>query len=82
MVIWAFRPASALMTATSRSAVAVMRWLLLVALGAQLAGLALAVGLHAVVDRLGVGLRQVGALDADVDHLDAQVLGLGVHPAR
>ena len=52
---------------------------LFLALGADLGGFLLALRLHAAIDRLGVGLRQVGAADAHVDHVDAEVLGLGVH---
>jgi hypothetical protein len=43
----------------------------LAALGAELRRLALALGLHALVDRLAVGFRQVGAADAHVDDVDA-----------
>ena len=42
------------------------------ALAAELRGLALALGLHAVEDRLAVLLGQVGAADAHVDHIDAE----------
>ena len=42
------------------------------AFGAQLGGLALALGLHAPEDGLHVGLGQIDALDADVDDLDTK----------
>src|SRR5580693_8627938 len=54
---------------------------LLRALSAELGGLALTLGLHALVDRLAVLLRQVGAADPHVDHLDAVGVGLGVELA-
>ena len=41
------------------------------ALGAVLGRLALARGLHALIDRLAVLLRQVGAADTGVHHVDA-----------
>ena len=44
---------------------------LLLAGGADLLRLLLAGGLHAAVDGLFVGLRQVGPLDAQVDDLHA-----------
>ena len=62
-----------------RSASARICLRLLRALGAELRGLALALGLHALVDRLAVLLGQVGAADAHVDHVDAEGLGLAVH---
>ena len=46
---------------------------LLAALGAELGGLALPLGLHALIDRLAVLFRQVGAADAHVDDLDAEL---------
>ncbi len=48
------------------------------ALGAELRRLALAFGLHALIHRLAVLLRQIGAADADVDDLDAVGLGVAV----
>src|ERR1700674_5240790 len=45
----------------------------LAAAAADLGGLALALGLHALEHRLAVGLGQVGAADAHVDHRDAEV---------
>ena len=51
---------------------------LLAALGAELGGLALPLGLHALIDRLAVLLRQIGAADTHVDHLDAVLIGLPV----
>ena len=45
---------------------------------AELGRLALALGLHALEDRLAVLLRQVGAADAHVDHRDAELLRLAV----
>ena len=53
---------------------------LLGTLGALLAGDAFAFRLHARQDGLGVLLRQVGAADADIRHLDAEAARLGVHP--
>ena len=50
----------------------------LTALGAELAPLPLPFGLHALVHRLAVLLRQVGAPDADVDDVDAERLRLAV----
>src|SRR5580704_14549627 len=44
---------------------------LLAALGAELGRLALPLGLHALIDRLAVLLRQVDAADAHVDDVDA-----------
>src|ERR1044072_6367918 len=44
---------------------------LLAALGAELGGLALTLGLHALINRLAVGLRQIGAANTHIDHLDA-----------
>ena len=61
-------------TVTSRSALARISWRLLAALGAELGRLALALGLHALIDRLAVLLRQVGAADAHVDDLNAERL--------
>ena len=52
------------------------------ALGAELGRLALTLGLHALVDRLAVLLRQVGAADAHVDHRDAERCRLAVDAAR
>ena len=49
-------------------------WALLAALGAELGRLALPFGLHAVIDRLAVLLRQIGAANAHVDDLDAERL--------
>ena len=49
---------------------------LLAALGAELGGLALPLGLHALIDRLAVLLRQIGAANTHVDHLDAVTVGL------
>ena len=49
---------------------------LLAALGAEFGRLALPLGLHALIDRLAVLSRQVGAADAHVDHLDAEWLGI------
>ena len=46
------------------------------AFGAELGRLALALGAHAVEDVLGVLLGQVGALDAHVDHFEAELLAL------
>src|SRR5206468_4020909 len=51
---------------------------LLPALGAELGGFALALGLHALIHRLAVGVRQIGTANAHVDHLDAVALGLVV----
>ena len=66
------RLASATMTTTSRSASARMRCAACCALRADFGRLALTLGLHALVDRLAVGVRQIGAADADVDDLDAE----------
>ncbi len=52
------------------------------AFGTPFGGLALPLGLHPAIDRLHVGLRQVDALDTDIDDLDAERLGFGVHLAR
>ena len=52
---------------------------LFVALRPELLGLALAFRLHALIDGLAVLLRQVGAADAHVDHVDAEAGGLTVH---
>jgi hypothetical protein len=38
-----------------------------------------AFGLHAPIDGLAVGLRQVGALDAHIDHRDAKALAFRIH---
>src|SRR5437588_2740396 len=51
---------------------------LLAALGAELRRFALPFGLHALIDRLAVGLRQIGATDAHVDQLNAVLIGLPV----
>src|SRR5947207_1287509 len=48
----------------------------LAALSAELGRLALAFGLHALVDRLAVLFRQVGAADAHVDNADPERAGL------
>jgi len=48
-------------------------------LGAELGCLALTLGAHAVEDVLGVLLRQVRALDADIHHLEAELLAFLVH---
>ena len=61
-------------TVTSRSALRADFLRLLAALGAELGGLALPLGLHALIDRLAVLLRQIGAADAHVDDLDAVAL--------
>ncbi len=53
---------------------------LLGTLRALLPGDALALRLHAGQDGLSVFLRQVGAADAHIRHLDAEALRLGVHP--
>ena len=66
------------MTVASRSAFERISCALLAALGAELRGLALPFGLHALVDRLAVLLRQIGAADPHVDHLDAVLIGLPV----
>src|SRR5437588_671564 len=47
---------------------------LLATLGAEFLGLALTFGLHALVDRQAVLLRQIGAADTHVDHLDAVLI--------
>ena len=47
-------------------------------MGAELRRLALALGLHALIHRLAVLLRQIGAPDAHVDDVDAVALGLAV----
>src|ERR1700759_3047255 len=49
---------------------------LLPALRAELGRFALALGLHALIDRLAVLLRQIGAADTYVDYLDAVAVGL------
>src|SRR3954452_17592311 len=49
---------------------------LLTALGSEFLGLALTFGLHALVDRQAVLLRQVSAADTHIDHLDAVLIGL------
>src|SRR5207237_2058859 len=49
----------------------------LAALGAEFGGLALPLGLHALVNRLAVLFGQVGAADAHVDNSDAERLRLG-----
>ena len=59
--------ASAINTVTSRSARALISCARCVALGAEFGGLALALGLHALIDRLAVLLRQIGAADTHVD---------------
>src|SRR3978361_860452 len=76
--------ASAISTVTSRSArarISCERWLPSARNSAASRGRAL--GLHALVDRLAVLLRQVGAPDAHVDHRDPEglrlVLELGAH---
>src|SRR5581483_1254477 len=51
---------------------------LLAALRAELGRFTLTLGLHALVDRLAVLLRQIGAADPDVDDLDAVTVGLAV----
>src|ERR1700682_563633 len=51
---------------------------LLAALSAELGGLALPLGLHALIDRLTVLLRQVDAADAHVDNINAEWLGLAI----
>ena len=48
------------------------------AVGAELGRLALTLGLHALIDRLAVLLRQIGAADAHVDDRDAELRGLAV----
>ena len=63
-----------MITVTSRSALARICLALLRALGAELGRLALPFGLHAVIDRLAVLLRQVGAADAHVDDVNAERL--------
>ena len=67
------------MIVTSRSALARMRLACARALGAELGRLALTLGAHAVEDVLGVLLGQVGALDAHVDDLEAELLAFLVH---
>src|SRR5271163_4425523 len=52
---------------------------LLRALRAERGGKTLALRLHAMEHRLGILLWQVGALDADVDDLDAEALGPRLH---
>src|SRR5882724_12793883 len=47
----------------------------LTALRAEFGGLALPLGLHALVDRLAVLLRQIGTPDPHIDHLDAIAIG-------
>src|SRR5581483_2714329 len=49
---------------------------LAVAVGAEFCRLALALGAHAVEDVLGILLRQVGALDAHIYHLEPELLAL------
>ena len=66
------------MTVAVRSASARMRARRLLALRADLGRLPLALGLHALVDRLAVRLRQIGAADLHVDHLDAEASRLAV----
>ena len=73
-----FDCASAISTVTSRSARGADLLRALGALGAELGGLALPLGLHALVDRLAVLLRQIGAPDAHVDDVDAVGLRLVV----
>ena len=51
---------------------------LLAALGAELGRLALPLGLHALIHRLAVLLRQIGAADSHVHHRDAVDLRLRV----
>src|SRR5487761_2459691 len=51
---------------------------LLAALRAEFGGLALPLGLHALVDRLAVLLRQIGAPDPHIDHLDAVAAGFTI----
>src|SRR5580692_8421157 len=51
---------------------------LLAALGAELGRLALPLGLHALIDRLAVLLRQVDAADAYVDDVDAERLRIAI----
>src|SRR5207249_1297384 len=46
--------------------------------GAELGGLALALGLHPAVYRLAVLLRQIGATDAQVEDIDAEGLRLAI----
>ena len=57
----------------SRSASAWMLRLLLFALGAKLRRLGDAGRAHPVVHRLAGGFRQIGAADAQIDHLDAEL---------
>ena len=73
------RLASALMTVASRSAGRLDAVGLGGALRAELGGLAEALGAHALEHVLGVLLRKVGALDAHVDDLEAELLALLVH---
>src|SRR5205085_7629152 len=47
------------------------------AFAAVLPRLLLALGLHAGVDRLTILLRQIGAAQSDIDHLDPETLGFG-----
>ena len=47
---------------------------LLAALGAELGRFALPLGLHALIDRLAVLLRQIDAADAHVDDVNAERL--------
>ena len=63
---------------TSRSALARISCARWVPWAADFGGLLLAFGLHALVDRLAVLLRQVGAANAHVDHGDAVGLRLVV----
>src|ERR1700685_96315 len=50
----------------------------LATLGAELGRLALPLGLHALIDRLAVLLRQVDAADAHVDDMDAERLRVAI----
>ena len=63
---------------TSRSALALISWALLATLGAELGRFALPLGLHALVDRLTVLLRQVDAADAYVDDVNAERLRIAI----
>ena len=53
-------------------------WLFSAALGAKFGGFALALGLHALIHRLAVLLRKIGAADAHVDDLNAERLRLAI----
>ena len=64
------------MTVTSRSASARIRFGAGRALGAKLGRLTLPLRVHAVGNVLGILLRQIGALDAHVDHLQPNSLAL------